>query len=47
LKDAGFTHFEEIQLLADNISKDRVCDSLTQPFGWKFHLERNTLNPIP
>ncbi|MDR3601419.1 MAG: hypothetical protein P4L49_13220 [Desulfosporosinus sp.] len=26
IKESGFTHFEEIQLYVDNISKDRICD---------------------
>lgn len=50
LKANGFTHFEEIQLLVDNISKDRVSDiacSFLKSFLVDFTIEQSTKYRIP
>lgn len=44
LKKSGFTHFEEIQLLIDNFSKDRVSDiacNFIQSFLIDFTIEQS------
>lgn len=50
LKKSGFTHFEEIQLLIDNFSKDRVSDiacNFIQSFLIDFTIEQSEKYGIP
>ena len=50
LKKSGFVHFEEIQLLVDNFSKDRVSDiacNFIQSFLIDFTIEQCEKNGIP
>ncbi|MFH6971807.1 hypothetical protein [Flavobacterium petrolei] len=50
LKKSGFIHFEEIQLLVDNISKDRVSDiacNFIQSFLIDFTIEQSEKYGIP
>jgi hypothetical protein len=50
LQANGFTHFEEIQLLVDNISKDRVSDiacSFIKSFLIDYTIEQSQKHEIP
>lgn len=50
IKSSGFTHFEEIQLLVDNVSKDRVSDigcSFMKSFLIDFTIEQSEKYGIP
>ncbi len=50
IQAGGFTHFEEIQLLVDNISKDRVSDiacSFIKSFLIDYTIEQSRIYGIP
>ncbi len=50
IKNSGFTHFEEIQLLVENFSKDRVSDiacNFMQSFLIDFTIEQSEKHHIP
>jgi hypothetical protein len=50
IKEGGFTHFEEIQLLVDNISKDRVSDiacNFIKSFLIDYTIEQSNKYGIP
>ncbi len=50
IRDSGFTHFEEIQLLVDNVSKDRISDiacSFLKSFLVDFTIEQSERHGIP